>query len=103
MIINIPIQINEDSMQKIIERDYEGKVITEIASRIVTTIAHRSTTWGVNREENGMMAIIKDEVDKYLDSYRDLIIETAGKHLADKLARSKRGKELLEEVANEQK
>lgn len=98
MIINIPIQINEEEMTKVIEKDYQEKVIDEIVKYIKTALASQSQNYYGDKVNDGMISVIKQRIDIYLEQYKDQIIEIAGKHLADKLAKTKAGKELLQEV-----
>ena len=100
MIINIPLQIDEAKMEEVVERDYMGKVMQEITKHITTCLANKSHSYyGSDRANDGLTILINHRIDEHLDKYRDEIIETAAKYLAEKLARSKRGKEILEEVA----
>jgi len=100
MIINIPLQIDEAKMEEVVERDYMGKVMSSITDYIKTCLSkHSKNYYGSDKENDGMTEMINRRIDAHLDQYRDEIIEAAAKYLADKLARSKRGKEILEEVA----
>lgn len=101
MIINIPIQINEEEMTHVIEKDYENKVINEIVKYIKNVLINKSRIRYGDQELSGMAAVIEDQVEKYISEYKEQIIEIAGKYLADKLAKTKAGKALLEEVKND--
>lgn len=103
MIINIPLSINEEEMTKVIERDYQNKVIDKIVDYIKKALVTQSREFYGDREMNGMIAVIEDKVEDYIQKYKNEIIEIAGKHLAEKLVKTKKGKELLEEVAKEVK
>jgi CRISPR/Cas system type I-B associated protein Csh2 (Cas7 group RAMP superfamily) len=46
-----------------------------------------------------MLVLIKDKIDDYLKEHNDEIVKEAGTRLAEKLVRTKRGKELLEKAA----
>ncbi len=96
MIINIPLQINEEDMKKVIERDYENRVLQEIVKYIKTALVKKARSYYGDQELGGMTTVIEDQVEKYISKYQDQIIEIAGKHLAEKLAKTKKGKELLE-------
>lgn len=98
MIINIPLQIDEQRMEEVIEQDYEGKVIKLITDYVKKTLVSRSSTYYGDKEISGMQTLITEQIDKFLDLHKDEVIEKAGIALAEKLVRSKRGKELLEEV-----
>lgn len=98
MIINIPLQINEEEMTKVIEKDYQNKVIDTIVDYIKKALITQAQSYYGDREINGMITVIENEVKNYIQKYKDEIIEIAGKHLAEKLSRTKQGKALLEEV-----
>lgn len=99
MIINIPLQIDEEKMEEVIQKDYQGKVVEEIVKYIKTALTKHSTSYYGDRELNGMTELIKGEIDKFLDNHKDDIINAAGNVLAEKLARTKRGKALLDDVS----
>lgn len=98
MIVNIPLQIDEKKMEEVIQKDYQGKVVEEIVKYIKTALTKHSTSYYGDRELNGMTELIKGEIDKFLDNHKDDIINAAGNVLAEKLARTKRGKALLDDV-----
>ena len=47
---------------------------------------------------NGMTELIKEKIDIYLEKHNDEIISAAGNALAEKLARTKRGKAILDSI-----
>lgn len=99
MIINIPIQVDEVKMEEVIKRDYEQKVFGVIAEHISTALASNSSYYGTyNREKSGMTNLINARIDKIIDENKAEILEIAGRHLADKLARTKAAKELIENL-----
>ena len=102
MIINIPLQVDEVKMEEAVRRDYKGKVTEEIIKHIEESLIQESTrTYGdkTTRKADGMKNIIKLRIDAYLSEHSDEIINATAILLAEKLARSKRGKELLEKAA----
>ena len=98
MIINIPLQIDEEKMEEVVKKDYESKVMGEIVKYIKTALTKHSTSYYGDREMNGMTELIKEKIDIYLEKHNDEIISAAGNALAEKLARTKRGKAILDEV-----
>ena len=98
MIINIPLQIDEAKMEEVVKQDYEGKVVGEIVKYIKTALVKHSTSYYGDREMSGMTELIKGEIDTFLDDHKDDIINVAGNILADKLARTKRGKAILDDI-----
>lgn len=98
MIINIPLQIDEEKMEEVVKKDYESKVMGEIVKYIKTALTKHSTSYYGDREMNGMTELIKEKIDIYLEKHNDEIISAAGNALAEKLARTKRGKAILDGV-----
>lgn len=102
MIINIPLQVDEVKMEEAVRRDYQGKVTEEIVKHIEESLLKESDRlYGdkTTRKADGMKNIIKSRIDAYLSEHGDEIINATAVLLTEKLARSKRGKELLEKAA----
>lgn len=99
MIINIPIQIDEAKMEEVVQRDYEQRVIKLIAEHITTALTKQSTSYyAYDKASDGMTNLIYERIDLFIGAHKDEIIEIAGSHLADKLARTKAAKELIENL-----
>ena len=96
MIINIPLQIDEEKMEEVVKNDYESKVMNEIVKYIKTSLEHEASSYYGDRVKNGMTELIKGRIDIYLEKHNDEVINAAGNALAEKLARSKRGKAILD-------
>lgn len=96
MIINIPLQIDEQKMEEVVARDYEGKVLDEISKYVRTVIASKAEKYYGDKVSDGMRVLIEGRIDEFLDLHEKEILERASGILAEKLARSKRGKEILE-------
>lgn len=105
MIINIPLQLDDELISKAAYADYESKIIQCIVKHIETVLKNRAHSgWNyVPKPEDGMRAFIEDAVDSYVEKIvtenKDVILESAANKLADRLARTKRGKEILEGIA----
>ena len=91
MIINVPITIDETAFEGQMSKDIENKVVTFLCDEIKNTLKRKA----YGTEMDGLKEFVIDAVEKKIDSFRDEIIETASKELANKLARSKKGKEIL--------
>lgn len=99
MIINIPLQVDEQQMEEVIKRDYEGKVIDRIVDYIKTTLAGKSNMYyggPKDRMYDGMTVLIEAQIKSFLNDHTEEIIDVASKILADKLARSKKGKAIID-------
>lgn len=99
MIVNIPLQIDEQKMEEVLQRDYEGKVFDMITDYIKKFFANNAEKYYGDKVSDGIRVLVERQIDKFLISNRDEIIEYAAQAMADKLARSKRGKEILNEVS----
>ena len=103
MIINIPLQIDEAKMEEVVQKDYEGRVIDEI-TRYIKAVLTKNAPYAYyykgaeEKVSGGMEALIENKIDEFLKSHKEEIIEHASKLLAEKLARSKKGKEILDIV-----
>ena len=86
MIINIPLQIDEEKMEEVVKKDYENKVMGEIVKYIKKALV----------SEGGYGYGDKEVI--YLEKHNDEIISAAGNALAEKLARTKRGKAILDGI-----
>jgi hypothetical protein len=98
MIINIPLQIDEEKMEEVVKKDYEGKIIDEIVKYIKKAIASESPYYCGDREASGLKQLISERIGIYLEEHNDEIISAAGNALAEKLARTKRGKAILDGI-----
>lgn len=98
MIINIPLQIDEEKMEEVVKKDYESKIIDEIVKYIRQALVNASPSYYGDRAASGMTELIKNRIDIYLEQHNDEIIKAAGNALAEKLARTKRGKAILDGV-----
>lgn len=99
MIINIPLQVDEQQMEEVIKRDYEGKVLNRITEYIKASLVDKSYRYYGNaddRVKEGMSMLIERQIQTFLSDHSEEIIESASKILADKLAKSKKGKAILE-------
>ena len=97
MIINIPLQIDEKVIEKQLSVDYEKKIENYILGEITKALLNQCGYYGNKTETRGMTELVKQRIDLYLESMRDDIIEAAADRLADRLARTKKAKELVKE------
>jgi len=102
MIINIPLQLDEAIIEKQISKDYEKKITDIIATRIEEILAENYRGyWNESQKskaKSGLSLLVRASIDEFLNSNRDVIIEAASKELAEKLWRTKRVKEAVENV-----
>lgn len=94
MIINIPINIDEDLFNKLVETDYERKIEDRIYKDIKKALEERSGYYN-KRMTDGILALVDNQIDDLLKEHKDAIIEAASDKLAERLARTKKAKELI--------
>lgn len=97
MVINIPIQINEQEMATVIKKDYEEKVMAEIVKYIIKAIEEKGRGYSYgSRLNDGMTNLIEEQIGEFIDEHKEDIVQKAGTILADKLLRTKRVKEMID-------
>ena len=102
-IFNIAINVEDEKIVKRIEETAEAQVIDMICSK-VEDIIYEKNYWKKksNNDLTPLREIVNKQVEDILNKNKDYILNEAAKILADKLARSKAGKALLE-VKEEEK
>ena len=102
MIINIPLQLDEATIEGQISKDYEKKVKDIIAKRIDEVLAEKYRGyWNesqASKAKNGLALLVEANIEEFLNSNRDVIVEAASKELSEKLYRTKRVKEAVANV-----
>lgn len=94
MIINIPINIDEDQFNKLVETDYERKIEDRIYKDVRKALEEKSGYYN-RRMSDGILVMVEDQIDCILKAYKNEVIEAAANKLAERLARSKAAKELV--------
>lgn len=94
MIINIPINIDEDRFNKLVETDYERKIEDRIYKDICKALEEKSGYYN-KRMTDGILVMVEKQIDCILKAYKNEIIEAAADKLAERLARTKAAKELI--------
>lgn len=99
MIINIPLQIDEANIEKMINKEYNNKVVEAIIEQLKEALANRAM--GYSREDkarNGLIGLVEREADGFLEKYREEVIDKATNRLVEKLYRTKQVKEMVGKV-----
>lgn len=111
MIINIPLTIDDENIQKKLTEEAEIRVINEVIRDVKTAIAvkggakltksyygnYTNESYSTETIVNGLYWIVREEIDKVIAEYKDEIIKAASEELAKRLARTKAAKELIKE------
>lgn len=101
MIINIPVQVDEQSFERAIQRDYDDKLFKEILDAAKKAIASKSNKYYGDKFEDGLIQIASEQVGLIVKENTDKIVQAATKELVERIARSKKGKAILEELSND--
>lgn len=96
-IVQFGIGIDDEAIKKSVSEHAE-KVITEQLLNEVEKIIFAQDAWGRQVNKNRASGFTERRFDKFLEDNRDTILELTSKYLADRLVRTKRGKELLENI-----
>jgi hypothetical protein len=100
MIINIPLTIDDELWASALARDYESKVTEKLTNEVRKCIADKDTYNIYGKDQNvkrGLENWVSYKIDDILKEYKDDIIDAAAEKLAERLARTKKGRELLNE------
>lgn len=97
MIINIPLTIDDELWASALARDYESKVTEKLTNEVRKVIIdHNSRYYLREKSVNaGLSEWVSYKIDDILKEYKDEIIDAAAEKLAERLARTKRAKEVL--------
>ena len=99
MIINIPITIDDELWASSLARDYEAKITEKLTDEVRKCIAKRDEVcWNPKDKDfkRGLDFWVGHKIDDILKEYKDEIIEAAANKLAERLARTKKAKEIIE-------
>lgn len=94
-IINFAISVEDERIVKSIEKNVEQNVTNAIRAKVEDIICNR---YRYRDEKEPLKNMINECIRNVLEENKDYILENAYKTLADRLLRSKAGKELLERV-----
>lgn len=100
MIINIPLNIDDELWASALARDYESKITEKLTNEVRKCIA-KHDEYSCNSKDKdfsrGIEFWVSSKLDDILKEYKDDIIDAAAEKLAERLARTKRAKEVLNE------
>ena len=98
MIINIPLQIDEATFEQKVRDDYAKSVRELLLAKVEQVLEEHDNRYYMSRKDSkiGLEKMMTDELDIFLENNRDEIIEIAAGKLAERLARTKKAKAILE-------
>lgn len=95
-VIQIAISVEDERIVKKVEETAENQIIQTLTDRIEDVISEKYGWCRDNRDYTPLKNMVSKQVENILEENKDLILSEASKILADKLARSKAGKEILQ-------
>ena len=98
MIINIPLQIDEVTFEKKVREDYAKNVQELLLNKVDEVLKEQDNCYYTQSRswKNGMEHMITQEIDIFINDHKDEIVEMAAHKLAERLARTKKAKAILE-------
>lgn len=98
-IIQMAISVEDEKIVKRVEETAEKQIIETLTDRVENVISEKRGWYGKSeRDYTPLKNIVSEQIAKILDDNKELILSEASKILADKLARSKAGKEVLQNL-----
>lgn len=100
MIINIPLNIPEELLENTIAKDYEAKITENLTNEVRKIVAGYDPSYiyrGGKDFNRGLEELVHRIIEHRLAEWKDEIIDAAADKLAERLARTKKAKELLNE------
>lgn len=95
-IFNIAIEIEDERIVQSIEKNVEEKAVKMITDKIEDRICEKSYYGRVNNYRP-LENMVASRIETILADHKDLVLEKAAEKLAEKLARSKDGKAILDQ------
>lgn len=97
MIINIPLQIDDELINKAMFEDYQKKVVDNITKLVTNYLGDASGRWH-GSEKEGIQRLVNDSISDHIKEFKDEIIESAATKLAERLVKSKATQKLKESI-----
>ena len=95
MIINIPLQIDDEMINSVIAKDYQEKIEQNLTKQVEAAIKNQSRSYYNRTVSDGLFYMAEEAIDKVISEYKEEIIDKAADKLAERLARTKKAKEIL--------
>ena len=99
-IVQIAFDFDDERVRQTIENTVKKEVIDGIQTDITKALLRNFGSWNSNKE-GALVDLVQERMDNFLKENKDVILEAAAKNLSERLAKSKKGKELLEGLEKE--
>ena len=103
-IVQIAFDFDDERVRQTIENTVKKEVINGIQTDITNALLRNFGSWSGSwnhSKESALVDLMRERTDDFLKENKDVILEAAAKNLSERLARSKKGKELLEGLEKE--
>lgn len=98
-IIQMAISVEDEKIVKRIEENAENQIIQNLTDKVENLISERRGWYrNTERDYTPLKSMVAERVSGILEENKDFILSEASKILAEKLARSKAGKEILSDL-----
>lgn len=95
-IVQFAIGIDDEAIVKIVNENAERVIINDLKQQVANKLFQRDYYRNnADPERDPLSTFAKGIVERFLVENKDIIIERAAEQLADKLARTKKAKEIL--------
>lgn len=103
-IITFSFDFNDEEVKKALEEQAKDEVIASIKADVLKEFeSHDESHYYYGKSaKDGLRCWIVNFLDNYIQEWKDEIIDAAADKLAERLSRTKRGKELLAHLENNQ-
>ena len=95
-IVQFAVGIDDDAIRKIVVANAEKEIIKDLKQDVANKL-FEGYYWNQNADpkKDPLSEFSKGIIEKFLKEHQEEILNKAAIHLADKLARTKKGKEIL--------
>lgn len=102
-IFNIAINMDDETIKRQVAEKAEKEIMANLQREVGQVIFERTSYYAYGRNnkgynENNLSGWAKNQFDNFLKEHKNEIIAGAAKELADRLARTKAGKAILEDL-----
>lgn len=100
-IVQFAISIDDDTITNLVTENAEKEIIKDLKQQVTNKLFESRSYYKRNADpESGdpLSDYAQRIVEDLLEQHKEIILDKAAMHLADKLARSKKGKEILDNL-----
>ncbi len=99
-IVQMAISVEDEKIVERIEKNAEKAILDALTEKVEDVISEKNGWRSDKRDYTPLKNMVSERVLAILEENKDFILSEASKILADKLARSKHGKEILSGIKN---